>query len=283
MSDTVPSSQVWSDQNGAPAAPDRTPRPIDGASPYHFVRWFLGLLLLPFTLLAGWVVVWPREAKIVLLFGQLWKVIDTPGLNFIVPWGCSFESVFLNHVTKELSTQVIADLNANPVVVGAIVNYHIVDPVKAHFNVENVSEYIEMVAAGVMKRVLARYPYESKDPNVPSLRSSIRTLRVDLRNALNERVHNAGISVSAFDLTELFYAPEIAAQMLIRQQAQAKVDARSLIVKGAVDIVACALDGLQTKGVDMNEDDAASLASNLLCILTGEGRVMNTLPLKGDK
>eukprot|EP01059_Diplonema_ambulator_P036159 TRINITY_DN88_c0_g2_i3.p2 TRINITY_DN88_c0_g2~~TRINITY_DN88_c0_g2_i3.p2 ORF type:complete len:276 (+),score=127.50 TRINITY_DN88_c0_g2_i3:41-868(+) len=245
----------------------------------HMLRLFLGLILFPITIFTMWKTVQPREALLVICFGKLWKVIDEPGCHVIVPWGCSFHTISTKYITIDTEKSTISDLNGNPVIVGAIVNYHIVDPVKAFFNVEFVHNYVKVNAGTVLKAVVSKYPYESKDPSHPSLKNASDEIKLQLAEELRKRVRVAGVEVSLFDLSDLYYAPEIASAMLIRQQAQATIDARHLIVDGAVDIVGGALEGLSAKGVRVSESEAAKIASNLLCVLCSDGHTQNVLPL----
>eukprot|EP01059_Diplonema_ambulator_P005665 TRINITY_DN15431_c0_g2_i1.p1 TRINITY_DN15431_c0_g2~~TRINITY_DN15431_c0_g2_i1.p1 ORF type:complete len:300 (+),score=51.40 TRINITY_DN15431_c0_g2_i1:119-901(+) len=245
----------------------------------HVVRYFLGLLLLPITLFFMWMIVDPREAVLVVCFGKLWKVVDKPGCYAIVPWGCSFHTISTKYVTVDTDKSTISDLNGNPVVVDAIVNYHVVDPVKAHFNVESVHDFVKVNAGTVLKAVVSKYPYESKDPSQPSLKNASDEVKLQLAEELRRRVRIAGVEVTLFDLSDLYYAPEIASAMLIRQQAQATIDARHLIVNGAVEIVGGALEGLSTKGIRVSETEAAKIASNLLCVICSDGHTHNVLPL----
>ena len=249
----------------------------------HFLRYLLGLLLLPLTIFICWRTVRPKESLIITCYGRLWKVIEEPGCYCIIPYGCAFEVVTTKQITIDLEQScgktTIADLNGNPVVVGAIITYQITDSVKAFFNVNNVHEFIRVNAQTALKRVVSQYPYESTDPHVPSLKNSSHEISQTLSSMLRERVHIAGVAINVFDLSDLYYAPEIAAAMLQRQQAQATIDARKLIVTGAVEIVSGAIEGLSKKNINMSSDEAAKLSGNLLCVICSESNVQNVLPL----
>ncbi|KAJ9446633.1 SPFH domain-containing protein [Diplonema papillatum] len=247
----------------------------------NLLRYTLGLLLLPITLISMWNVVQPNETLIVVCFGKLAQVIPTPGCYPIVNWGCTFLKLSTKQTTIDTGKSTISDLNGNPVIVSAVVNYHIVNAVKAVFNVENVHDYVHVNAGTVLKSVVSKYPYECKDHNQPSLKTCSDEVRAELARELRARTKMAGVEVASFDLSDLYYAPEIASAMLVRQQAQAMLDARQLIVDGAVGIVGSALHGLSQNGVTVTEGEACRIASNLLCVLCSEGHTQNVIPMQG--
>ena len=103
-----------------------------------------------------------------------------------------------------------------------------------------------------------------------SLRGSSEIVAKRIRDEIQEKVTNAGIEIVEARITYLAYAPEIAAAMLQRQQASAVVDARKLIVDGAVGMVEMALEQLSEKDVvELDEERKAAMVSNLLVVLCG--------------
>jgi len=124
----------------------------------------------------------------------------------------------------------------------------------------------------VMKKVASMYPYEARGTE-PSLKSEAEHLRQNLISLLQERVTIAGIQVFNFELNDLAYAPEIAQQMLVRQQAEAVVDARKVIALGAVEIVKETIRGLQEQGITMTPEEKTRMASNLVIVVCGESGV----------
>eukprot|EP01060_Flectonema_neradi_P040300 TRINITY_DN912_c0_g1_i1.p1 TRINITY_DN912_c0_g1~~TRINITY_DN912_c0_g1_i1.p1 ORF type:complete len:289 (+),score=57.28 TRINITY_DN912_c0_g1_i1:64-930(+) len=266
----------------APQIEDRTPEMYVPCY-LHLLRYIFGLLMFPLTIFMCWKTVRPKESMIITCYGRLWKVIEEPGCYCIIPFGCSFEIVTTKQITIDLEQScgktTIADLNGNPVVVGAIITFQITDSVKAFFNVSNVHEFVRVNAQTALKRVVSQYPYESSNPHVPSLKNSSHEISTTLSQMLRERVHIAGVVIHVFDLSDLYYAPEIAAAMLQRQQAQATIDARKLIVTGAVEIVSGAIEGLHQKNIKISPEEAAKLSGNLLCVICSESNVQNVLPL----
>jgi len=116
------------------------------------------------------------------------------------------------------------------------------------------------------------YPYEAREGE-HSLKKEAPHLRGQMIDMLQERVKAAGVEIVSFELTDLAYAPEIAQAMLIRQQAEAMVDARKIIVDGAVSICYGALSGLSDRHVQLSTADQAKLVTSLLVVICGDAKV----------
>ena len=241
---------------------------------YHCLRYFWFLLFFWWAFFAGFKAVEPREGYVVLLYGRVWKVITEPGLRWFIPFGLKFIQVSTktNIMEIDVNQTKIADLNGSPVQVGAVVTYCIQDPVKAAVNVQNVAEYVNAYASTVLRGIVAQYPYESRDPHAASLKNCGEQISQRLKMAMQRRVVVAGVEVQSFDLSDLKYSVEIAAAMLIKQQAQATIDARETIVQGGVEMVGAAIEGLAKRGVRMTSRQASSCASNLLCVLCSDSK-----------
>ena len=138
-----------------------------------------------------------------------------------------------------------------------------------------------------LKQVVSKYPYEADDEGEASpssqhrhglsLKTEAAQVSRELKDVLQDRLAHAGVKVLAFNLTDLSYAPEIAQAMLVRQQAEAMVKARRLIVKGAVDISEDAVNQLETKGVKMSETEKTKVVTNLLTVICGDQKATPTL------
>ncbi|MBQ5357710.1 MAG: SPFH domain-containing protein, partial [Oscillospiraceae bacterium] len=167
--------------------------------------------------------------------------------------------------------QKINDQLGNPVIIGTVVIWHVTDPAKAVFNVDNYVEFLSTQCDAALRNIVREYPYdESEEGDEKSLRGSSLEVAQRLKDEIQCRVEIAGIEVTEARITHLAYAPEIAAAMLQRQQASAIIAARKLIVDGAVGMVEMALDRLQEdKVVDMDEERKAQMVSNLLVVLCG--------------
>ncbi len=185
----------------------------------------------------------------------------------------------LKIMTLNNNRQKINDYLGNPVEIGIAVTWRIVDTAKAAFNVDNYKEFLSLQCDSALRNIVRLYPYDAA-PNVDttgdgvaddgSLRGSSDVVANRIKEEIQSRVEEAGLQIVEARITYLAYAPEIAAAMLQRQQASAIVDARKLIVDGAVGMVEMALDRLKEKGtVELDEERKAAMVSNLLVVLCG--------------
>ena len=185
----------------------------------------------------------------------------------------------LKIMTLNNNRQKINDCLGNPVEIGIAVTWRIVDTVKAVFNVDNYKEFLSLQCDSALRNVVRVYPYDVA-PNVDttgdgvadegSLRGSSEVVAERIKQEIQSRVDEAGIEIVEARITYLAYAPEIAAVMLQRQQASAIIDARKMIVDGAVGMVEMALERLASGGmVDLDEERKAAMVSNLLVVLCG--------------
>lgn len=224
------------------------------------------------------VIVNPREEAVITVFGRFFKRLKNPGLYFMNPCGRDIKVVSTKHTAYELSAVKVADGNGNPLHISGVVTYHVRDSAKAALDVTGVPHYLSKQAHAVLKRIASSYPYETQHGE-PSLKTEVQSLQSDMARMLQERVDVAGIYIEGFNLTEISYSPEIAPAMLVRQQAQALVDARSTIVAGAVQISAGALDALGERGVPLSDDLKGRLINNILTVICGETRVQTVIPV----
>lgn len=187
--------------------------------------------------------------------------------------------ISLKIMTLNNSRQKINDCLGNPVEIGIAVTWRIVDTAKAVFNVDNYKEFLSLQCDSALRNVVRIYPYDVA-PNVDttgdgiadegSLRGSSEIVADRIRNEIQTRVDEAGIEIVEARITYLAYAPEIAAVMLQRQQASAIIDARKMIVDGAVGMVEMALERLSANNtVQLDEERKAAMVSNLLVVLCG--------------
>ncbi len=191
----------------------------------------------------------------------------------------SQNKISLKVMTLNNNRQKINDCLGNPVEIGIAVMWKIVDTAKAVFNVDNYKEYLSLQCDSAVRQIVKIYPYDVA-PNVDttgdgkadegSLRGSSEEVVERIRNEIQQRVKDAGIEIVEARITYLAYAPEIAAVMLQRQQASAIIDARKMIVDGAVGMVEMALERLEkTDMVKLDEERKAQMVSNLLVVLCG--------------
>ena len=185
----------------------------------------------------------------------------------------------LKIMTLNNSRQKINDCLGNPIEIGIAVTWRIADTAKAVFNVDNYKEFLSLQCDSALRNIVRLYPYDVA-PGVDttgdgvaddgSLRGSSDVVAQRIRDEIQSRVDEAGIEVIEARITYLAYATEIAAVMLQRQQASAIIDARKMIVEGAVGMVEMALDRLSEGGkVELDEERKAAMVSNLLVVLCG--------------
>ena len=185
----------------------------------------------------------------------------------------------LKIMTLNNNRQKINDCLGNPVEIGIAVTWRIVDTAKAVFNVDNYKEFLSLQCDTALRNIVRLYPYDVA-PGIDttgdgiaddgSLRGSSEVVASRIKGEIQERVTDAGIEIVEARITYLAYATEIAAVMLQRQQASAIIDARKMIVDGAVGMVEMALDRLsQNDTVHLDEERKAAMVSNLLVVLCG--------------
>ena len=189
------------------------------------------------------------------------------------------KKISLKAMTLSNSRQKINDCLGNPVEIGIAVIWRVTDTAKAVFNVDNYKEYLSLQCDSAVRNIVRLYPYDVA-PGVDttgdgiadegSLRGSSETVARRIKDEIQQKVEEAGIEILEARITYLAYAPEIAAVMLQRQQASAIIDARKMIVDGAVGMVEMALERLSEKHVvDLDEERKAAMVSNLLVVLCG--------------
>ena len=189
------------------------------------------------------------------------------------------KKISLKVMTLNNSRQKINDCLGNPIEIGIAVMWRVVDTAKAVFNVDNYKEYLSLQCDSAVRNIVRIYPYDVA-PGVDttgdgladegSLRGSSETVASRIRDEIQKKVSDAGIEIIEARITYLAYAPEIAAVMLQRQQASAIIDARKMIVDGAVGMVEMALEHLEESGsVQLDEERKAAMVSNLLVVLCG--------------
>lgn len=268
---------------------------------YLCIGWipFLGLKVLR-----------PQEALVLTLFGKYVGTLKGDGFYFVNPFcsavnpaaktklnqsgdvksatqtGQNMEvevvaskKLSLKIMTLNNARQKINDCLGNPVEIGIAVTWRITDTAKAVFNVDNYKEFLSLQCDSALRNIVRIYPYDVAE-NVDttgdgmadegSLRGSSEIVAARIRDEIQKRVEEAGIEIVEARITYLAYATEIAAVMLQRQQASAIIDARKMIVDGAVGMVEMALERLnENQVVELDEERKAAMVSNLLVVLCG--------------
>ena len=265
----------------------------------------IAVLILATVCLSGLKVLKPQEALVLTLFGEYMGTIKGEGFYFVHPLAAAVNpaayttlnqsgdvksgkvvtpgeagrKMSLKIMTLSNNKQKINDYLGNPVEIGIAVMWRVVDTAKAAFNVDNYKEFLSLQCDSALRNIVRLYPYDAA-PGIDttgdgvaddgSLRGSSEVVANRIKEEIQSRVDQAGLEIVDARITYLAYAPEIAAAMLQRQQAAAVVDARKLIVDGAVGMVEMALERLNQNGVvELDEERKAAMVSNLLVVLCG--------------
>lgn len=220
--------------------------------------------------LSGLFIVHPNEAKALVLFGKYKGTVKSDGLWFANPF-LTKKAISLRVRNFETAKLKVNDNQANPIEIGAIVVWKVIDSAEALFEVDDYSRYVAVQSESALRAVATQYSYDSHVTGEHSL--STHTIEVShaLEKALVERLLKAGVEVVEARISHLAYSPEIAAAMLQRQQASAIIAARQKIVEGAVGMVETALEMLSTKRiVELDNERKAAMVSNLLVVLCSD-------------
>ena len=279
---------------------------------YVLMILFVFISILSLINYAGFKMVGPQEAIVLTLFGKYIGSIKSNGFYYVNPFVVSVnpaaktklgqsadvdkesknsnpnvqqvnKKISLKVMTLSNSRQKVNDVLGNPVEIGIAVMWKVVDTASAVFNVDNYKEYLSLQCDAALRDIVRIYPYDVAQnvdttgdgvPDDGSLRGSSRVVAKRIKEEIQNRVEFAGLEIIDARITYLAYAPEIAQAMLRRQQASATVDARTMIVDGAVDMVKMALDKLSTEDiVDLDEERKAAMVSNLLVVLCSNNEV----------
>ena len=227
----------------------------------------------------GFFTVQPNQARVLIFFGSYAGSARRAGFWWTNPF-TSKRRVSLRVRNFNSDKLKVNDADGSPVEIAAVVVWRVVESAKAVFDVDDYEEFVDIQAETAIRSLATRYPYDASGQERQSLRENPEELAGALKEELDARLEVAGVDVLEARLTHLAYAPEIAQAMLRRQQAQAIVAARRLIVEAAVGMVQDALDGLAARGVvELDQDKRAAMANNLMVALTSEHAstpVMNT-------
>lgn len=232
---------------------------------------------------AGLFMVHPNEARVLQLFGKYVGTCHDPGLRWANPFYAK-ASVSVRVRNFESGKLKVNDANGSPIEIAAVVVWKVFDTAEALFEVDDYVNFVEIQSESALRNLGTTYPYEPHDDDGGlALRSNPAEISQALREEIQERLSQAGVTVIEARISHLAYAPEIANAMLRRQQASAIIAARKQIVRGAVGMVHLALDELDENDiVDLDEERKAAMVSNLLVVLCSDESaqpVLNTSTL----
>ena len=245
--------------SNAPAEP--TPAAIAG---------FIIMLISSFIMFSSLVIVHPNEAKVVTFFGRYVGTILDAGYWMTVPFSHK-KKISLRVRNFNSQKLKVNDAEGNPIEIGAVIVFRVVDTAKASFDVDNYEEFVEIQSETAIRHIATQYAYDSftDEPSV-SLRSNTDEIAEQLSRELQARLEVAGVQVIETRLSHLAYAPEIASAMLQRQQAMAIVASRQKVVEGAVGMVEMALRKLIENGIELDDERRAAMVNNLMVAIVSD-------------
>jgi regulator of protease activity HflC (stomatin/prohibitin superfamily) len=222
--------------------------------------------------LAGFYIVEPNKARVLVLFGKYKGTVRQDGFFWTNPFMVKHKLSMRAH-NLDTSMLKVNDLIGNPVEISAVVVWRVKETARASFDVEDYEHYVAVQSEAAVRQLATSYPYDDLEMEGAeiTLRGSTDEIAAELQIYLQGRLDNAGVEVIEARLNHLAYAQEIASAMLQRQQAKAVIAARRLIVEGAVGMVDMAL-ALLSKGeiVELDAERRATLVGNLLVVLCGQ-------------
>jgi len=221
-------------------------------------------------MLGGFFVVEPNQATVLMMFGTYKGSERRTGLWWVNPF-MSKKKVTLRVRNFECNKLKVNDHDGNPIEIGAVVVWKVVDSAEAIFQVDNYDNFVHVQTEAALRNLATGHPYDAHNDGQMSLRGNTAEVAELLKKEVQARLEKAGVEVLEARISHLAYAPEIASAMLRRQQASAVIAARSKIVEGAVSMVQMALEELSKRSVvQLDEERKAAMVSNLLVVLCSE-------------
>jgi len=221
------------------------------------------LALLGLLMLGGYFTLQPNQARVLILFGAYKGTVRESGFHWANPF-------YSRTHGSDPGKRAPADEGGNPVEIAAVVVWRVENTAQAVFDVEDYGSYVEMQSESAIRSIASRYAYDQGEDHEITLRGGADEVALALKEELEVRLAKAGVIVEEARLTHLAYAPEIAPVMLRRQQAEAIIAARKIIVQNAVTMVHMALEDLDQKNVvKLDDERKAAMVSNLLVVLCG--------------
>ena len=239
----------------------------------------VALALLGLLMPGGYFTLQPNQARVLILFGAYKGTVRESGFHWANPFysrtkglGASLLPTKLSLRARNFSSDALKvnDKRGNPVEIAAVVVWRVENTAQAVFDVEDYASYVEIQSESAIRSIASRYAYDQGEEHEITLRGGADEVALALKEELQERLAKAGVIVEDARLTHLAYAPEIAPVMLRRQQAEAIIAARKIIVQNAVTMVQMALDDLDQRNVvKLDDERKAAMVSNLLVVLCG--------------
>ncbi len=221
-------------------------------------------------MMAGLTVVYPNEARVVVLAGNYKGTLKSPGFRWVNPFTMR-KRVSQRVRNFESAKLKVNDHVGNPIEIAAVVVWRVVETAEAVFEVDDYKNFVQVQTEAAVRNLATSYPYDAHTDGEVALRSNPALIAEKLKTEIQDRLAKAGVEVIEARISHLAYAPEIAGAMLRRQQASAIVAARQKFVEGAVGMVEMALDQLSKKNVvTLDDERKAAMVSNMLVVLCSD-------------
>lgn len=209
----------------------------------------------------------------VFVWGEYVGSVTQPGLIIVNPIGTELKLISTAKQTMDIKELKVVDAKGNPIMISGNLAYRVYSVKKARVDVQDANLYVYQQAPMVLRKVVSRYTYDTlRSDHGSEVENALRAL-------LQESVADAGVEVLKFDLTDLSYAPEIAQAMLVKQQADAMVEARRLISQAAVSIACDASAAVKLRGHELSPAGEEKLITNLLTVICSHTGVTPTTAL----
>ncbi|CAH1209482.1 hypothetical protein PAECIP111891_03323 [Paenibacillus allorhizoplanae] len=244
-----------------------------GLGIYSFTqeRFLIGAILIVVSIISLTTVnvVQPNQASVITFFGSYLGTIRKSGMWLVIPFS-SHKKISLRVRNFNSVKLKVNDIDGNPIEIAAVIVFKVVDTYKALFDVDSYEKFVEIQSETALRHVASKYPYDRYETEGYSLRGNADEVAAELSTELQHRLSVAGVEVIESRLTHLAYSTEIASAMLQRQQASAILSARSIIVEGAVGMVQLAVEQLEAKGLQLDEERKAAMINNLLVAIVSD-------------
>ena len=235
--------------------------------------WGSLLIIICFLILPGFITIQPNQARVLVFLGSYIGTVCTEGFWWINPFA-SKQLVSLRVRNFNSDRLKVNDAQGNPIEIGAVIVWRVIDSAKAIFDVDSYTEFVAIQSETAIRALAIRYPYDISEAEEASLRGNPDEIATALKQEVQARLEVAGVEVVESRISYLAYAPEIAQVMLRRQQAQAIIAAREQIIEGALSMVEMSIKRLSKQQViELDEATKAAIINNLLVVLTSEQNI----------
>lgn len=212
-----------------------------------------------------------NQSAAVMVWGEYKGSITTPGMKVLNPIGTELRTVSTARQTKDIQELKVVDAKGNPIMISGNVAFQVYSVKKACVDTINADQYLRQQAPMVLRKVASQFAYDELRTDASG------NVKQALKSALQAAVADAGVEILHFDLTDLSYAQEIAQAMLVKQQAEAMIEARRLITSSAVTIACDAADQVKKMGHEISKETEDQLIKNVLTVICSHNGVTPTM------